>query len=242
MQHFRPQDPVALLIDGENLSAAHAPEIREMTERAGPWQVARIYGDAARIGAWSAMPGGVLMHTAAGKNAADIALSIAAVHLLHATPIRRFVLASSDGDLAQVAIHLREWGAEVTGIGDAQAPRAFRQACHAFHELGAVAKPAVTGGAAPAAAGNGAATAAAGEPRVPLYRLISDLIAQAPGGAMPIQKLDAAVRIKRPNFQIKTHADRSWGAYLRQRPKMFVCDPKGPQARVRLVATPSQDA
>ena len=144
MQHFRPQDPVALLIDGENLSAAYAPEVRTLAEEEGTWQVARIYGNAARIGAWSAMPGGVLIHTVQGKNAADIALSIAAVHLLHMTPIRRFVLVSSDGDLAQVATHLREWGAQVTGIGDARAPRAFRQACHAFHELGALGSPRTT--------------------------------------------------------------------------------------------------
>ena len=69
---------------------------------------------------------------AAGRNAADIELTIAAMDLLHDTRIDGYVLASSDSDFAPLAIRLRQSGRHVLGIGERKAPKAFVQACDKF--------------------------------------------------------------------------------------------------------------
>lgn len=68
----------------------------------------------------------------AGKNATDIALVIDAVTLLHRNLYDAFVLVSSDSDFTPLAIHLRESGVYVMGVGKKTTPEAFRNSCDTF--------------------------------------------------------------------------------------------------------------
>ena len=69
---------------------------------------------------------------ASGKNAVDMALTIDAVELLHKEIYDMFVIASSDSDYTPLAIHLRESGAYVVGIGKKETPESFQHSCDGF--------------------------------------------------------------------------------------------------------------
>ncbi|WP_371169062.1 NYN domain-containing protein [Aliiroseovarius sp. 2305UL8-7] len=128
-----PQDnstrSVALLIDGENITSALAGKIIVESGRFGELQVRRVYGNAGRIKGWNDAPGLHFVYTGTGKNAADIALSLAAAELSFGSYIDQFVLVSSDGDFSHLATFLRERGHTVVGMGEAKAPTNYRKSC-----------------------------------------------------------------------------------------------------------------
>ena len=70
------------------------------------------------------------------KNAADIAITIAAMDALHAGKIEAVVLVTSDQDLSALAIRLRAAGMKVVGLGLPNTPASLRKACSEFTELG----------------------------------------------------------------------------------------------------------
>ena len=70
------------------------------------------------------------------KNAADIAITIAAMDALHAGKIEAVVLVTSDRDLSALAIRLRAAGMKVVGLGLPNTPASLRKACSEFTELG----------------------------------------------------------------------------------------------------------
>ena len=67
-----------------------------------------------------------------GKNAADIALVIDAMDLMHKGKLDGFCLVSSDSDFTRLAQRLREDGLVVYGFGERKTPEAFRSACNRF--------------------------------------------------------------------------------------------------------------
>ena len=67
-----------------------------------------------------------------GKNAADIALVIDAMDLMHKGKLDGFCLVSSDSDFTRLAQRLREDGLVVYGFGERKTPEAFRNACNRF--------------------------------------------------------------------------------------------------------------
>ena len=67
-----------------------------------------------------------------GKNAADTALVIDAMDLMHKGKLDSFCLVSSDSDFTRLAQRLREDGLQVYGFGERKTPEAFRNACHRF--------------------------------------------------------------------------------------------------------------
>lgn len=95
----------------------------------------RAYGNATKIKGWDEAPGIKLVHTGAGKNAADIALAIEAVELSYAGLVQNYVLVSSDGDFSHLATFLRERGHRVLGMGEDKAPLAFRKSCTDWQTL-----------------------------------------------------------------------------------------------------------
>jgi hypothetical protein len=136
---------LALLIDGENISATFATALLTEARKLGDPAIRRVYGKSEHIAAWDA-EGFRLMQTRPGKNAADLLLSIEAMTLALRDGITSFVIASSDGDFVYLATQLRETGATVLGLGEDKAPSAFRNACSRFVVL----KPqAIATGAAP---------------------------------------------------------------------------------------------
>jgi hypothetical protein len=67
-----------------------------------------------------------------GKNATDSALIIDAMDILYTAGVDGFCIVSSDGDFARLATRIREKNMFVMGIGKANTPRAFVNACEVF--------------------------------------------------------------------------------------------------------------
>ena len=131
---------LAVLIDADNTSARYAQAIFEEIVKLGEANVRRIYGDfsGSRLAGWDAaiQSLAILQHqqrnNTRGKNAADIALVIDAMDLLHKNRLDGVCLVSSDSDFTRLAQRLREDGLVVYGFGERKTPEAFRNACSRF--------------------------------------------------------------------------------------------------------------
>lgn len=131
----------AVLIDGDNISPkllkdvlAHLRHFNDPLS--DDPNIIRVYVNPTKAKGWLEQNGLELAPVATGKNAADIALSLDALQLALTGGIERFIIASSDGDFAQVALRLRAFGKTVMGVGEAKAPETFRAACNQFQLVG----------------------------------------------------------------------------------------------------------
>lgn len=216
---------IAVLVDGDNISAAHASAISRITQENGSAQIMRVYTDATRLSAWHEAAGFRLIHSGSGKNATDLLMSIDAVELALSGKLDSFVIASSDADFTHLAQRLREYGLDVIGIGDQKAPQALRAACTRFHQLGVTcAIPAKPSGKQPAKH-SGASD---------LDCKIRDMIAKHSQKARGIRlNLLAPSMHAEHKIRISTQPERNWRGYLAARPHLFELDPRGPEAMVR---------
>ncbi|MCY4453755.1 MAG: NYN domain-containing protein [Immundisolibacterales bacterium] len=131
---------LAVLIDADNTSARYAKAIFEEIVKHGEANVRRIYGDFSsnRLAGWdSAIKSlAILQHqqrnNTTGKNAADIALVIDAMDLMHKGKLDGYCLVTSDSDFTRLAQRLREDGLLVYGFGERKTPEAFKNACNRF--------------------------------------------------------------------------------------------------------------
>ena len=213
---------VAVLIDGDNLSGKHAARIMRVAAALGRPTVLRAYVDAQRPSDWHAVHGFRLMHAGTGKNASDLLLALDAVELALRDDIDQFVIASSDGDFSHLALRLREYGALVTGVGEAKTPQTFRAACADFVEIEAQHLTSVPKPPASEARGN-------------LDKKIRALMTEQGclSEGMRISALGPLMHA-RHGTRISTFPERTWRAYLTARPELYFLDPRGPEARVRL--------
>ena len=109
---------LAVLIDADNTSARYAQPIFDEIVKLGEANVRRIYGDFSsnRLAGWNGaiQSLAILQHqqrsNTTGKNAADIALVIDAMDLMHKGKLDGFCLVSSDSDFTRLAQRLREDG------------------------------------------------------------------------------------------------------------------------------------
>jgi NYN domain len=132
------KDRIALFIDAENASARYAPDYIKTCQGLGKLTIARCYGGAAGLKKWEKamaehhiMP----MQTPPGaskENASDFALTIDAVSLLHRNLFDHAVIASSDADFMQLAIHIREHGKGIDGLGESKATKSLQAAFDRF--------------------------------------------------------------------------------------------------------------
>ncbi len=131
---------LAVLIDADNASARHAQAIFAEISKIGRADVRRVYGDFAsgRLSAWTleikslSIVQRQCLNAVAGKNSADIALTMDAIDLLHLNRPDGFCLVSSDSDFTGLAQRLREEGLTVYGFGERKTPEPFRNACYRF--------------------------------------------------------------------------------------------------------------
>ena len=123
---------VALLVDGENLSVEAAGFLILTAAKSGVLCVKRVFGAVTRLGGWTSAPGFRVVHVPPKKDAADLALSLDALEMALTKQVDEIVIATSDRDMALVALRLAELGVPVTGIGEAKAPDEFRRACRKF--------------------------------------------------------------------------------------------------------------
>jgi len=131
---------LGVLIDAENTSDKIAAGLFREIAKIGDACVRRIYGDFSgpQLRGWvdTLHQYGLVPHQqfaqATGKNAADIALVIDAMDLLHGGRLDGFCLVSSDSDFTRLAMRIREQGMAVFGFGKSNTPECFRQVCHRF--------------------------------------------------------------------------------------------------------------
>lgn len=205
----------ALLIDGDNISARHAPRIRAAAARLGRLDIARVYGTTNGLSCWQDAPGLRLIHAGAAKNAADILLAMDAMELAHAGGFTRFAIVSSDGDFSHVALRLREMGTMVLGLGEDKAPEGFRLACTRFDLV-----------------------EASKEGRVATVSQIDlnirTIIAAHSKAGQGMRVSDLGQKIQRTHgIRINTLPEGNWRSYLAARPELYDLDPRGPEAMVR---------
>ncbi|MEQ9040313.1 MAG: NYN domain-containing protein [Silicimonas sp.] len=126
---------VALLVDGDNISADHAKHILKIAQDIGTVTIARTYGNAQKGPKWLAQPQFHFVHAGTGKNASDLLLTIEAMEFYSDLGPSAFVIASSDGDFTHLARRLREKGRHVVGVGERKTPQSFREASSHFEML-----------------------------------------------------------------------------------------------------------
>jgi hypothetical protein len=215
---------VAVFVDGENVSADHAPRILALAEALGSPEIVRVYGNAAILPKWDGMPGFRFIHSGTGKNATDILLTVQVMEAALRGAFAAMVVASSDRDLTHLVTRIRELGVEVVGVGEAKAPGQFRAACTRFEVVAAkAAKPVASSTPAPPQPDAGALD----------FKLRDFIKANSKNGqGVPMHQLGPMMHA-RHGIRISTHPERTWRAYLLGRPALFDLDPKGPEAKVR---------
>ncbi|ETD79824.1 NYN domain-containing protein [Rhodobacter capsulatus] len=235
-------ETVAVLVDGDNLSARYAGQIARQARAFGTVTVRRVYLDAQKTSDWQGGPQGFrLMHAGTGKNASDLLLALDAMELALREGVKRFVIASSDRDFSHLALRLREYGRQVAGIGETKTPQIFRDACETFLTLSPPAEakdvpqpppkpvqPTVQKAAPPPA------RKAAAAPKPELDQKIMGIIdeLQETGRGLKLVTL-GAIMASRHKLRISDTPEGNWRAYLTARPKLYDLDPRGPEARVR---------
>jgi uncharacterized LabA/DUF88 family protein len=130
----------AVLIDAENAQHTLTRPILLRAACYGVLAVKRAYADWSRPGMRrfkqllhrNAVEAVHLFDCATGKNAADMALSLDAMDLLHMGQLDGFCIVSSDSDFTPLAMRIRRDGLRVYGFGGRQTPKAFVAACNCF--------------------------------------------------------------------------------------------------------------
>lgn len=134
---------VAVLIDGDNISAKYAESIKQEALQYGNIKVFRLYGsvNSQNTKRWyPVMPKQGIMPVlqisyASGKSIADQALTIDVMDLLHSDSIDIFCIASSDSDFTKLVYRLKESGKIVIGMGESKTKEALAKACDEFKIL-----------------------------------------------------------------------------------------------------------
>lgn len=129
---------LAVLIDGNNLSALAVERLLREAEKLGILRLKRVYRNWSHAGDdWMAMIAREGIRAArckpctGRKNGSDIAMTVEAMKML-GRGIRDFCLFSSDSDFTPLALELRKGGARVYGFGEDKTPLALKEACNRF--------------------------------------------------------------------------------------------------------------
>ena len=134
---------VAVLIDGDNISAKYAEYIKQEAMQYGNVTIFRLYGsiNSPSVQAWyKVMPSQGIMPVlqicyANGKSVADQALTIDAMDFLHTSKIDLFCIVSSDCDFTKLVYRIKECGKTVIGMGEQKTKEALAKACDEFKIL-----------------------------------------------------------------------------------------------------------
>lgn len=168
-------DRLALLVDGDNVSAKVITGVLAEIAKHGTASVRRIYGDWTQpnLGPWkrcllehSIQPVQQFAYTT-GKNATDGAMIIDAMDLLYTGRFDGFCLVSSDSDFTRLAVRIREQGLIVYGFGEGKTPRPFISACDKFYYFHALEPVPPVGETRSTANADAVADTAAQRPLVP---------------------------------------------------------------------------
>ena len=195
---------VALFIDAENASARYVPDYLKRCGELGKLTIARCYGGTTGLKKWDkAMKDHhiVPMQTPPGaskENASDFALTIDVISLLHRGLFDHAVIVSSDADFMQLAIHVREQGKGIDGLGESKATKPLQSAFDKFTIIPAAAvKRAPAPRPSPAPARKLAARPSIDtEMLMDIYRKLS-----ANGKAVTPRVFGTELSVKMPNYK-----------------------------------------
>lgn len=201
---------VALLIDGDNYPRSGLSEVETRAARLGEVTIRRVFGDMTLHKDWAQETAYTATHcgTSAGKNRADMALVVAAMDFAHRGLASAFVIVSDDRDFDPLISHMKEQGYRVERIGK---PKAISK-----EQPQAAAKPKQTP-----------------DSRA-MVKQVRAIISGGGADGFPLQSLGVALH--QQGIRISDTPHKTWRAWLTAHPSDFVCDPRGPQARVRLKA------
>lgn len=151
-----------------------------------------------------------------GKNSADMSLCIGALDLAYRGLANAFLIASNDRDFEPLIRHLKRIGFNARQMKTPVPPLVTKPV--------ECAQPSPPKVAAPA-------------PRSAAKRPLIDMVRAAikthgdPNGT-PLEALNPLLH--RQGVRISQEPEKTWRKWLMARPEHFICDPKGPQAKVRL--------
>jgi uncharacterized protein (TIGR00288 family) len=137
---------IALIIDADNAPADKIDEVLTELSTLGVINVRRAYGNWTK-GALSGWQDRLLEFAikpvqqfdySKRKNASDMAMTVDAMELLYNDRPDAFGIVSSDADFTPLVMHLRAKGTAVFGLGMAQTPKPFVNACSRFLYLEAL--------------------------------------------------------------------------------------------------------
>ncbi len=209
---------LGLLIDGENISSEHYDVISKHCGALGDVRVAQVFADfgEGRCKDWIATSRRYglqpVFQLSAGKNSSDIAITVAAMDIVHAGAVDMIALASSDRDFIPLVQRLRFGGIPVVLFTSQPAHELMRQACDEIVRLerAAVAPP-VSKVVVPTPKPSPAKPISADEHAF-LIDLVADLCHSA--GGKPIAASAIGLELKRRNLPL---AKRIGGSGLLKR-------------------------
>ncbi|WP_170329650.1 NYN domain-containing protein [Ruegeria arenilitoris] len=211
---------VAVLVDGENISAVHCDDILKTGRQNGRVDIARVYMNAQQNSLWHDASSFHLIHSGTGKNATDLMLAIDAIELALRQNIDTLIIASSDGDFVHLHRRLREYGGTTIGVGEAKTPANVRCSCSQFFELSSSTK------SKPETNESVKTTE--------MDQQIQKIIAanSKNGAGMRLTILGAKMH-RQHGVKISEQKDKTWRHYLQSKPELYDLDKAGQDAHVR---------
>jgi len=208
---------LALLIDAENLTPAHAPALLKMAGERGALPIRRAYGHAEKAKGWLDIAGVNFHHVPSAKNSADMAICVAAMDLLHRDLANGIVLATSDRDFSVLALHLRERGVPVFVYGEAKTRQELRAACTQFCALRPV---------------------TSNQPVASKKTTPEDVTRQviAESNPCPLSKVNERIRKKLPNFRVADLGRKNLRAYFKANSDHYVLVEQNGETYIKLAS------
>ena len=240
---------IAMLVDGDNAQPGFLGHALAETAKHGDVITRRVYGNWTNTGK-SAWKKAIHEHAAlpvqqfayiAGKNATDIALIIEAMDLLHSGTVDGFCVVSSDSDYTRLAIRIREQGMFMMGVGRADTPESFQNACEEFvhteqfapEKAKAAKQKSATAQPAPQAVGDGKA-ASADNSWIPIIRQAVERAEKDPDGYANLARVGTHLRQIKEDFNPKDYGHKQLGLLIKSRPRLF--EVKGSQTSTAVKA------
>lgn len=208
---------VAVFIDGDHIPPSHRLTIAREATKLGDLVSTQLFCDLSIRSDWATETGLDVTHCKGrpGKNSADISLSIAALDLAYRGLASSFLIASNDRDFEPLIRHLHRMGCTAT-----QMKMEASSAPHTAPTLPEARTPVPT------------PPQPVKDTRPLLEKVQAAIKAQGGPDGIAITALNSL--LCRHGVRITDEPEKTWRAWLRARPQHFTCDPKGPDAKVRL--------
>ncbi len=208
---------VAVFIDGDHIPPSFRKALALKAKELGDTASTQLFCDLSARPDWAAETGLDVTHCRGrpGKNSADISLTIAALDIAYRGLATSFLIASNDRDFEPLIRHLHRMGLQATQIKTELPP------------VPPPAQPQIS--PVPAAP-----PAQPAKDTRPLLEKVRAAIS-AHGGPDGIAIGALNPLLHRQGIRITDEPENTWRAWLKARPLHFACDPKGPNAKVRLV-------